>query len=278
MIPLNEIDLNPYQPRKDIDEEKMQELIQSIKTYGLLQPIVVRKYGQRYQLVAGERRFRALQRLDSKVVPAIVKELSDSALAAVAMIENLQRENLNYIEEAEGYEKLIKEFGLTQEVLAQRLGKSQATIANKLRLLKLSEHVKQRIAISDISERHARALLKLPDAETQLVGLNRIETEGLTVKQTEYIVEEMLNQTAPQDDQQSYQKARNVNEKVDKTFQAPDDCKTLKKSFIRDLKIFINTIHEAVKTMEEAGLTPEYEEHDYQDRVEIFIKLPKNEK
>ncbi|MGB4125429.1 MAG: ParB/RepB/Spo0J family partition protein, partial [Dethiobacteria bacterium] len=152
---------NPYQPRQSFPEEKINELKQSIRTYGLLHPIIVRRFGRVYQIVAGERRVMACRDLGWQTIPAIVKEINDSAMAAMALIENLQRENLNYLDEAAGYARLIESFNLTQEVLAQRLGKSQSTIANKMRLLKLPDEVKDLLVKEQLTERHARALLKL---------------------------------------------------------------------------------------------------------------------
>ncbi|WP_041367231.1 nucleoid occlusion protein [Natranaerobius thermophilus] len=258
-VPMEEIDPNPYQPRREFDEERLQELMQSIKTYGLLQPIVVRKVGERYQIVAGERRYMALQRLKREKVSAIVRELRDSAMAALAMIENIQRENLNFIEEAEGYQKLINEFGLTQEVLAQRLGRSQSTIANKLRLLKLSENVKKKLSTSNLTERHARSLLKLPNEEMQVDLLNQIESENLNVKQTEERVNIMLD----------------IEEDTDDNGQAKSKKRT-KRPVIRDLRIFLNTIRQAVDVIKDSGLEPDVSEDDYDDRIEIKIVLPKD--
>ena len=176
---------NPYQPRQSFPEEKINELKQSIRTYGLLHPIIVRRFGRVYQIVAGERRVMACRDLGWQTIPAIVKEINDSAMAAMALIENLQRENLNYLDEAAGYARLIESFNLTQEVLAQRLGKSQSTIANKMRLLKLPDEVKDLLVKEQLTERHARALLKLESEEQQLKMVQEIIQEGLTVSDTE---------------------------------------------------------------------------------------------
>ena len=185
-IPLINIRPNPFQPRTEFEPEKITELMQSIKTYGLLQPVLVRKNEKGgYELVVGERRYRACKQLGWTVIPAVIKELSESAMATVALIENLQRENLSFLEEAAGYERLLREFNFTQEVLAQRLGKSQSTIANKLRLLKLPETVKQKLLAEELTERHARALLKLPNTSAQEKILQEICNLGYTVKQTE---------------------------------------------------------------------------------------------
>ncbi len=193
-ILINNIRPNPFQPRKSFDAVKIEELAQSVRTYGLLQPILVRrdKNGQ-FQLIAGERRLKACKSLEWTHIPAVIKDLSDSAMATIALIENLQREDLNFIEEAEGYGRLLEEFGLTQEVLAQRLGKSQSTIANKLRLLKLPCRVKELLLSQDLSERHARALLRLPDEDMQIKVVNEICNLGYTVKQTEKRVDEIVD-------------------------------------------------------------------------------------
>ncbi len=250
MIMMELIQPNPYQPRKHFDPEKIEELAQSIKTYGLLQPIILRQHNRKYQLVAGERRHLACQKLGWTRIPALVREYSDSGMAAIALIENLQRENLNFLEEAEGLEKLIREFGLTQEVLAQRLGKSQSTIANKLRILKLSDNVKGIVKNSGLSERHARALLKLPREEQQVEAVEKIAGEDLNVKQTEDLVEALLAK-------EGRKKARSP------------------KVVIRDLRIFLNTLRQAVKVIENAGLKPRVSEQDFGDYYEVRICLPK---
>lgn len=250
MVLLELIQPNPYQPRKGFDPEKIDELAQSIKTYGLLQPIIVRKHGREYQLVAGERRHLACRKLGWKRIPAMVREYSDSAMAAIALIENLQRENLNFLEESEGLERLLNEFGLTQEVLAQRLGKSQSTIANKLRILKLPATVKNVLKDSTLSERHARALLKLPEEEQQLEAVHKVILEDLNVKQTEELVEEVLGKSG---------KARVRTHKV----------------VIRDMRIFLNTLRQAVAVIEKAGLKPSVTEKDFGDYYEVKICLPK---
>jgi len=184
-IDLARIRPNPFQPRREIAEEKISELAQSIKSCGLIQPIVVRRVGDGYQIVVGERRYLACRKLGWKKMAASVKTLSDNAMATVALIENLQRENLNYIEEAMGYTNLMKNFNLTQEQLAQRLGKSQSTIANKIRLLKLSDDIRNKLLKNGLTERHARALLRLDSEEAQLKMIHEISERGLTVSQAE---------------------------------------------------------------------------------------------
>ncbi|EEG76928.1 nucleoid occlusion protein [Dethiobacter alkaliphilus] len=245
---------NPYQPRKNIEEEKIYELAQSIKTYGLLQPVIARKSATGYELVAGHRRLLACKKLGWAEVPAIVRELSNSAMATVALIENLQRENLSFLEEAQGYESLIREFKLTQEVLAQRLGKSQSTIANKLRILKLPREVKEKLQIQELTERHARALLKLPGEEDQLKILQEVCNLRYTVQQTEKRVADYLSNLEP------------------------TAVKERKKVIIRDIRIFLNTVRQAVSILEAGGLNARLQENDLGDSIEVTIRLPKNKK
>ncbi|SET01180.1 nucleoid occlusion protein [Anaerobranca gottschalkii] len=257
-IPINKITSNPFQPRKHFDDEKIDELAQSIKTYGLLQPIILRKVDDKYEIIAGERRFKACVKLGFNKVSAIVKEANDGAMAAIALIENIQRENLNFLEEAEGLHRLITEFNLTQEVLAQRIGKSQSTIANKLRLLKLPQEVKEQLKNSNLTERHARALLKLPEHE-QLPLLKRIIDEGMTVRQTEEAVE-ILVQTGVTEEKSN-----------DETSKAQT-----RRFVIKDFRIFLNSIKQVVSTIKSTGIDAIMEEDDNEDYLEVRIRLPKN--
>lgn len=184
-IPVHEVVSSPYQPRTIFDDDKIDELLQTIKTHGVIQPIVVRVRNGGYEIIAGERRWRAVKKLGLDTIPAIIREFNDSQAALIALIENLQREGLTSIEEAVAYQKLIDLHQLTQESLAQRLGKSQSTIANKIRLLQLPEQVKTALMERKITERHARALLSLDNEETQLKVLDEIIAKELNVKQTE---------------------------------------------------------------------------------------------
>ncbi|NLI70244.1 MAG: nucleoid occlusion protein [Firmicutes bacterium] len=255
-VEIDKIEPNPYQPRQSFDEEKIEELARSIKTYGLLQPIIVRnkRGGAGYQLVVGERRYLACKSLGMRKIAAVVKDLTDNAVATVALIENLQREDLNFIEEAEGYARLIDDFGFTQEVLAQRIGKSQSTIANKLRLLKLPDRVKTLLVKEELTERHARALLKLPTREEQEKMVAEIIKRDMNVRQTENRIEEMLKRPVVKDDW-GYRKA-----------------------VVTDLRIFLNTIRQAIYIIRKSGLNPEVIENDLDEHYEIIIKLPKKQK
>ena len=257
-VELDKIAPNPYQPRRTFEEDKIEELSQSIQTYGLLQPVIVRKTGRdAYQLVVGERRVIACRRLGMNKIPAVIKELSDNAVATIALIENLQRENLDFIEEARGYERLIHEFNFTQEVLAQRLGKSQSTIANKLRLLKLPDKVIQLLTNGDLTERHARALLKLNSADEQEKLVEEIIQRDLNVKDTENRVEEILSDAQGDKGKGKSKKGKSS------------------KGVVRDLRIYLNTIRQAIFMVKKSGLTPLVEENDGDEYYEISIKLPK---
>lgn len=257
-IDINTIYPNPYQPRKTFTQANLEELAQSIKEYGIIQPIVVRKVGNNYELVAGERRFRASQLAGLNKIPAIIKDLTDKEIAEIALIENLQRENLSFFEEAEGYAKLIQEFGITQEELAKKFGKSQSTIANKIRLLNLSPLVRENIRLDIITERHARALLKIKEEDLQLKILNIIYEEGLNVRQTDQLIEELLTKEDTEEKEDKVQ----VNRKV--------------KRIYKDMRIFLNTIRGAVQTIQEAGLPADIKENELDDYYEVTIKLPKN--
>lgn len=180
-ISLQDIIPNRFQPREMFDDEALKELSQSIKEHGVIQPIIVRKVGDKYEIIAGERRFRASQLAGKQTIPALVREIEDKEAAKIALLENLQRSNLTPIEEAKTYQTILKLDNITQEELAQNLGKSQSTIANKLRLLTLDEEVQTALLNSQISERHARSLIGL-DLEKQRELLHKIINEKLTVK------------------------------------------------------------------------------------------------
>lgn len=182
-IPLNDIVPNQFQPRMNFDENELQELAQSIKEHGIIQPLVLRKMGQKYEIIAGERRFGAARMIGLTSVPAIISNIDDQASAEVALVENVQRKDLSAIEEARSYKNLLDKGYLTQEQLAKKMGLSQPAIANKLRLLNLDESVQQALLNGQISERHARSLLAVNNKDEQKKWLNRIITERLTVRQ-----------------------------------------------------------------------------------------------
>lgn len=256
-IKLDAIKPNPYQPRKFFDSFQLEELAKSIKEFGVIQPVIVRKKENYYELIAGERRLRASQRLGKETIPAVVKDLSDQEVAAIALIENLQRESLNFFEEAEGYQRLLQEFNLTQEEIAQKVGKSQSTIANKLRLLKLSAPVRNSINFALITERHARALLKLPTAELQSAVLKEIYARELNVRETEVFIEEQLILFGDSFKQ-------NKGKKIVRVF--------------TDIRLYLNALRSTVSTIREAGIEIKMLEQDFDNHVEVLIQIYKPNK
>ena len=192
-IPIEDIIPNRFQPRLTFDDKALQELSSSIKQHGIIQPLVLRKLGDKYEIVAGERRYKAAQMAGLTTVPAVISNIDDDKSAEVALIENIQRKNLTAIEEAKSYKNLLDRGYLTQEQLAEKLGVSQSTIANKLRLLNLDEEVQDALLNEKISERHARALLSLPTKEDQIKWLNKILTDRLTVRQLDIEIKKALN-------------------------------------------------------------------------------------
>jgi ParB family chromosome partitioning protein len=187
-IPLAQLKPNPLQPRQQINAETLEELATSIRTHGVIQPLVVTKVDEGYQIVTGERRWRAAQLAGLESVPAIIKETTPREMLELALVENIQRADLNPLEEASAYQQLMDEFGLTQEEVAAQVGKSRVAVANTVRLLRLPDEIKQALTAGEISEGHARALLALPTVEQQLRALAAIRRGGLTVRQTEALV------------------------------------------------------------------------------------------
>lgn len=246
-----EIHPSPFQPRLTFDDERLDELCQTIKKHGVIQPIVVRKVEQGYELVAGERRWRAVKMLQLSTIPAIVREMDHESAAAIALIENLQREGLNALEEAYAYQKLIELQSLTQEELAMRLGKSQSTIANKLRLLQLPEKVQEALFQRLISERHARALLMLKEEEKQEALLQEMIANKWSVKQTEARV-----------------KKEKSSSPLSKMRQ-----KKRRKNLSRDMRIALNTIRQSVQMVQEAGMTVELTEQISNQDIELTIRI-----
>ncbi|MGB4702730.1 MAG: ParB/RepB/Spo0J family partition protein [Syntrophomonadaceae bacterium] len=254
MIEMSRIDPNPYQTRRQFAERELSDLAQSIENYGVIQPIVVRPVGKRYQIVAGERRFRACVLLGHRVIPVLVKEMNDEKAATISLIDNLQKRELNYLEEANAYRRLIDDFGITQEELAKRIGKSQSAIGNKLRLLKLPEPVQELISPEIISERHAGSLLKLTSPEMQMEVLRQIYERGLSVKETEALVEELSQNNIPREST-GRESGQNVS------------------LIIKDVRIFVNTIKETVKRARQTGVDISITERSSDDEYELVIKV-----
>jgi ParB family transcriptional regulator, chromosome partitioning protein len=250
-IAIDSIVPNRFQPRTVFDEEKIEELARTIRTHGIIQPIVVREYEEgQFEIIAGERRWRAMKSLGWEEAPTIVKNLSDTETASVALIENLQREELSPIEEAIAYGKLLELHNLTQEALAQRLGKGQSTVANKLRLLKLPHDVQDALLNKIITERHARSLIPLKDPEKQVELLKEIIDKNLNVKQTEDRVVKMLEQTQ-------------------------ERPKPKRKAFSKDMRIAVNTIRQSLTMVSDSGINLNSEEEEFEDYYQFTIKIPK---
>ncbi|MEG1287483.1 MAG: nucleoid occlusion protein [Clostridium sp.] len=252
-IPIEYIVPNPYQPRKIFSQSALEELSNSIKVYGILQPITVRIKDDKYELIAGERRLRAAKLANLDVVPVIINNMSDESSAVLALLENLQREDLNFIEEAMGYENLIKEHDFTQQQLAEKLGKNQSTIANKLRILRLSNEIKIKLVENNLTERHARALLKLPNEDLMKEVLNKAIKNELTVKKTEKLIKELLEDL------------KGSNE---------DDRKQNIKGSMA-IRIYLNTMKQAFDAIIGTGIEAKYNEVDKGDYMEVVVKIPK---
>ena len=196
-IPVDQIAPNPHQPRQEFDEIQLRELADSINEHGLIQPLIVTQVGLSYQLIAGERRWRASQLAGLETVPVIVKETTPQQMLELALVENIQRADLNPLEEARAYAQLMEEFGLTQEAVAERVSKSRTAVANTVRLLNLNDETKAALASGTITEGHARALLSLKSDRDQLRALATIIEKSLTVRQTEALVKQMLSGDQP---------------------------------------------------------------------------------
>ena len=256
-IPVKSIRPNPYQPRKYFAKSELESLCQSIKTYGVLQPINVRKIGEdSYELVAGERRLRAAKLAQLNTIPAIVTKMTDQDSAILSLIENLQRSDLNFIEEAEGYYHLMADHGLTQQEIAEKVGKNQSTIANKLRLLRLPDEVKRLLIENNLTERHGRALLKLHDEEMQLKALQDIIQKDMTVKKTEKYIEQIL-------------------EKISKSSKEQPEKQKIKRAI--NFKIYLNTLKNAYNAIRQTGLNAEYQQVDKGEYIEVVVKIPKEQ-
>ncbi|MDF2558304.1 MAG: noc [Bacillales bacterium] len=253
-IPIKSVQPNRFQPRTVFNEDKINELAATLSVHGIIQPIVVREIDSgKYEIIAGERRWRAACKLEWEKIPAIISNLDDNETAAVALIENLQREELSPIEEAKAYEKLLILHNLTQEGLALQLGIAQSTVANKLRLLKLPEKVQQAVLNKNISERHARSLIPLKVEEEQLKIVEEIITKGLNVKQTEERVSKYFNLGNKE-----------------------DNLKPIKKVINRDVRIALNTLRQSISMISDHGIKVETEENEHDDFYEVTIKIPKN--
>ena len=252
-LPVDSILFNPYQPRKTEMDKDIDELAASISQHGVLQPVVVRRMGRGYELIAGERRLRACKKAGIKTIPALVRSVSDEELALLALVENLQRRGLNVLDEAEGYRNLIEKFGLTQEEVAVQVGKSQPTIANKLRLFKLPQGVLEELRRGAFTERHARALLRLPSEEQQIEVMETVLEGQLNVAQTDELVDEVTQEASPK-----------------------PQVKRQRVRVFKDLRIFLNSFRQVVIALKRTGVEAVMEEEEDGEfwRIRVSIAKP----
>ena len=250
-LPVNKIRPNPSQPRRCFDDDALLELSRSILRYGIIQPLTVRRGAQGYELIAGERRLRAAKLAGLREVPCLLARADEEDSPLLALIENLQRRDLHWFEEASAIANLIATYGLSQEQAAEKLGKSQSAVANKLRLLRLSPECVALLRENNLSERHARALLRLEDEEARLAAVREIVSRGWNVAQTEAYVESLLHRaaTAPPQRQPSY--------------------------VIKDVRIFLNSIRRQLGIMQRAGVDAAVEREDTEDEIRMTIRIPR---
>ena len=252
-IPLEFICTNPDQPRKVFEDKELLELCDSIREFGVIQPIIVKRDNKgMYVVIAGERRLRAASLAGLKKIPAIIRDADERDTALLALVENVQRENLNYIEEASAYKRLMDEYGLTQTEIAKRVGKQQSTISNKIRILALPPDVRKLLAENQLTERHARALLKVDNERIRRLILSRIVEHGLNVKQTEKLIEDVL--AKHEEEKRKGEKLRYIN-----------------------YRIYLNTLKKAFTSISEVEKNAKYYQEDKGDHLEVRIIIPKNE-
>ena len=260
-LPVELIVPNPNQPRKSFDDESIKELALSIEQVGLIQPLIVRKNGETYELIAGERRLRAVKSLNMERVPCILDnggELSEPDTAIMAIIENLQREDLDFFEEAECYRDIIQSLDMTQEQLAERLGKSQSFIANKLRILKLSDAERKMINAYGLTERHTRAFLKLSNEEDRTAVIKTAGEKGLSVKETEALIEKRLNSLY--DNKKEGAKPRPIIVRM-----------------VHDYRMFMNSVNSACDVLRLGGMDVNVEQADRDNGVDITIHISRQD-
>lgn len=249
-IKISAIARNPYQPRKYFDQEAIFQLAESIRTYGVLNPLTVRRTSEGYELIAGERRLRAARAAGLSEVPCIVLSATEEDSSAIALVENLQRRDLDFFEEAQGFRQLIDLYGLTQEEAARRVGKTQSAVANKLRLLKLSDEVVRVVRDGGLTERHARALLRLPDDDQRLEAAHVMIDQQLNVSRAEQYIDRLL--AAP----------------------APVKPVPIVHRMVRDVRFFLNTLDKAVGVMQDSGVGAQVEREELADGLLVRIMIP----
>ena len=248
----------PVQPRKNFDEESLRELGESIKSYGVLNPLTVRVRGGKYELVAGERRLRAAKLAGLREVPCMLVDVNMEGASLIALVENLQRRDLDFIEEAVGINQLITMFGMSQEEAARRIGKSQSAVANKLRLLKLPRDILEALRDNFLSERHGRALLRLPSAVEQRAALDYIIENKLNVAAAEAYIEALLSAGEEEAEEEAHRQ---------------------KRSFIlKDVRIFLNTLSRSLDLMKQGGIDAGVQRQETEDSLILTISIPKSKK
>ncbi len=250
MVPVDEISSNPHQPRTSFPSPDLRQLSDSIRQDGILQPLTVRECGDGYELIAGERRLRAAKIAGLRAVPCIVMDISERNSAILALVENIQRQDLNCFDEAAAIAKLIHYYGMTQEDAAIRLGKAQSTVANKIRLLRLTQEERTLILDNHLTERHARALLRLGSPEERLQILQKVIRYSLNVEKTEQAIDAHLGKLR----EQAIFRKRSV--------------------LLRDVRLFVNTIAKAVETMQAAGIPAASQKMQFDDYIEYRVRIP----
>ena len=247
---------NPVQPRRRFDEESLRELSESIRCYGILNPLTVRLRCGKYELVAGERRLRAAKLAGLTEVPCLLVDVDMQDAGLLALVENLQRKDLDFLEEAEGLQRLIRMFGMSQEEAARRIGKSQSAVANKLRLLKLPRDVLEALRQNGLSERHGRALLRLPDGESQRAALAAILEQGMTVAAADAYIDALLS---PGEEPPP-----------------PPEKKERRRTFVmKDLRVFLNTLSRSVDLMKQGGVGADLKREETEEALILTISIPK---
>ena len=253
----DELSPNPVQPRRRFDDEALAELSESIKTYGILNPLTVRLRGGKYELVAGERRLRAAKLAGLQEVPCILLDVNMEDASLIALVENLQRRDLDFIEEAAGINQLIRMFGMSQEEAARRIGKSQSAVANKLRLLKLPPDVLEALRENALTERHGRALLRLQRPEAQREALAYIIDNGLTVAATDAYVDALLSSPEPEPPAEP---------------EKPEHKRTF---VLKDVRVFLNTLSRSIDLMKQGGIDAGVQRQETEDSLILTISIPK---
>ncbi len=253
LIPIDDIKTNPDQPRKSFPEGEMRKLAESIRYVGIIQPLTVRKVNGEYQLIAGERRLRAAKSVGLKSVPCVEISTNDGGCAIVSLLENMQRQSLNFFEEAQGISRLLQEHSVTQEQAACYLGMAQSTLSNKLRILNLPSLVQEKIIENKLTERHARALLRLENESDMLFVIGEAIEQKLNVSG----IETLINQRLEENEQSGHQRKQTL--------------------VIKDVRIFQNTIKNAVKVMRQAGIMADSMKRETEDYIEYIVKIPKKQ-